>query len=322
MSPSSGTAGTSAAVSELVSVVIPVYNTGRYIGEAVRSALEQTYSPMEVIVVDDGSTDGTPGVVRGFGPRVTLLQQANQGVCTARNAGIQAARGPYVAFLDADDSWRPTKIEQQVAVFRRHPEVGVVTTRCQHVDAEGRPQLTEFKHASSRRCDRVVELYDELLMRGNMLAISSAAMRKGLLEKVGGFSKEGRMMSADYDLWLRVAGSTRFYILSEPLTSYRVLESSMIHGSLEKEYGSQLEILERHRHRYTDRTYRKRLANIYYDWADSAFWRGEPEAWRRLGQSLAHDPFSPATWLLGARATARLLLERVGVLKRSKEGRS
>lgn len=315
MSASNGTTGT--VGDELVSVVIPVYNMQKYIGQALQSVLEQTHSPIEVIVVDDGSTDGTADVVRGVGSGVLLLQQSNQGLPVARNAGIRAARGRYVAFLDADDFWDPVKTEKQLAVLGRHSQVGVIATRCKNVDAEGRPLLTEWTRASSRWCDRVVDLSEELLTRGNMLAISSAVVRKNLLQEVGGFSQEGRMLSADYDLWLRVAERTRFYILSEPLTTYRVRKDSMIHASLEKEYGSQLEILLRHRYRYTNQTYRKRLAKIYYDWADSAFWEGDAQAWRRWRESLAQDPFSPATWVLGAQATARILLKRVGVLKKT-----
>jgi hypothetical protein len=225
-----------------------------------------------------------------------------------------------VAFLDADDSWLPTKIEKQVAVFRMHPQVGVVTTRCQRVDAEGRPLPTRSKRSSFRSWDQALDLQHELLMRGNVLVASSAVVRKDLLEEVGGFSEEGRMLSEDYDLWLRVAGRTRFFVLSERLTNYRVLRHSLLHGSLEKEYGTQLEILRRHQDRYAPWARRKRLAKIYCDWADSAFWVSDPDGWRRWRQSLAHNPIAGSTWLLGARAALRLVLVRLGLVKAERNG--
>jgi len=293
---------------ELVSVVMPAFNTERYIAQALRSALDQTHSALEVIVIDDGSTDGTREVVRGFGERVTLLQQARQGAYAARNKGIRAASGRYVAFLDADDYWARDKLATQMAVFRARPEVGVVTTRVRQVDPQGE-ELTGVKATPMRLCDRVVDLYRELLEGGNMLATSSAMVRLELLESVGLFPGDGHMLSADYDLWLRVAEHTRFYIVSEPLTFYRVLANSMLHGSLEKEYGAQLGILERHRHRYTDQAYQARLAKIFYDWADSAFYVGDSQAWRPWRKSLLHRWFAPRTWLLGAKH----LLKRLGV---------
>ncbi|HEX3110532.1 MAG TPA: glycosyltransferase family A protein, partial [Thermoanaerobaculia bacterium] len=100
-----------------VSVVIPSYNYARYLGEAIDSALGQTLPPLEVIVVDDGSTDDTPAVLAAYGDRIRVLRQKNAGVAVARNSGIAAARGECVAFLDADDVWLPRKLELQIPLF-------------------------------------------------------------------------------------------------------------------------------------------------------------------------------------------------------------
>lgn len=319
--PSASDAGPSTAVTttELVSVVVPAYNAARFIGEALRSVLAQVYPAIELIVVNDGSTDHTGDVVRALAPQALLLEQSNRGLAAARNAGVRAARGRYVAFLDADDAWHPSKLEKQLAVLARYPEAGVVTTLCQKIDAQGRALPTQWKRAMSRLCDRVVDLQDELLMRGNVLVVSSAVVRKELLEEAGGFTEEGRMLSEDYDLWLRVAGKTSFYILSEALTDYRVLKASLLHGSLEKEYGTQLDLLRRHQHRYTSLAYRRRLARIHHDWADSAFWQRERDAWRQWRLSLRHDPLAVGTWLLGVRALARSSLMRMGVISSAGE---
>ena len=115
---------------ELVSVIVPAYNAAATIGETLRSALAQTYPQLEVLVVDDGSTDATADIVRSFvarDPRVRLLQQANAGVAAARNLAIAQSRGAYVAPLDADDLWHPQKIALQLEALRRGgPRVGVV----------------------------------------------------------------------------------------------------------------------------------------------------------------------------------------------------
>src|SRR5215212_11526906 len=101
----------------LVSVVIPTYNRRRLVVEAVESALAQTYRPLEILVVDDGSTDGTEAELHRFGSAVRYLKQPNQGAAAARNRGIRAATGELVAFLDSDDLWAPAKIEKQVALM-------------------------------------------------------------------------------------------------------------------------------------------------------------------------------------------------------------
>ena len=105
-----------------VSVVVPAYNYARYLPKAIDSALGQTHPPLEVIVVDDGSTDDTPRVLAAYADRIRVIRQANQGAGAARNAGIAAARGEYVAFLDSDDLWHPRKLELQLARFASDPE--------------------------------------------------------------------------------------------------------------------------------------------------------------------------------------------------------
>lgn len=111
----------------LVSIVIPVYNGGRFLRTALESVLAQDYQPYEIIIVDDGSSDNTAEVARSV-PGARYYYQANQGVSAARNKGILAARGEYLAFLDADDIWAPEKLSLQVSLLRSHPEVGYCFT--------------------------------------------------------------------------------------------------------------------------------------------------------------------------------------------------
>ena len=112
----------------LVSVIIPTYNNAAYLVESVESVLNQSYRNIELIVVDDGSTDNTQAVLAGFGDRLRYVRKANGGPSSARNLGIQMARGQLIAFQDADDLWLPEKLALQVAYFHLHPEVGVVFT--------------------------------------------------------------------------------------------------------------------------------------------------------------------------------------------------
>jgi glycosyltransferase involved in cell wall biosynthesis len=118
--------------SELISCVIPAYNCERYLGEAVDSVLAQTYRPLEIHVVDDGSTDGTAQVAAGYGTKISYLRQKNRGPAAARNAGVSVADGEFVAFLDADDRWHPEKLERQMGRLAERSEIDLCFTGLQH----------------------------------------------------------------------------------------------------------------------------------------------------------------------------------------------
>src|SRR5262245_25838031 len=112
--------------SPLVSVIIPSYNSARFVSQAVRSVLEQTYSPLEIIVVNDGSTDDTVSVLDAYKGDIQIVHQANGGVSKARNRGIREAKGKFIAFLDADDQWLPSKIQKQIDCLRANPSAALV----------------------------------------------------------------------------------------------------------------------------------------------------------------------------------------------------
>ncbi|MCC7306770.1 MAG: glycosyltransferase family 2 protein, partial [Acidobacteria bacterium] len=120
-----------------VSVIIPTYNYGRFLREAVDSALGQTVAPHEVIVVDDGSTDDSAQILASYGDRISHVRQQNQGVGAARNKGAEVATGEFLAFLDADDYWALTKLEKQLAKFAEDPDIGLVHCGYQNVDSYG-----------------------------------------------------------------------------------------------------------------------------------------------------------------------------------------
>jgi len=118
--------------SSLISCIVPVFNGERYVREALESILAQTHRPLEIIVADDGSSDGTGAIVAGFGESVRYVKQGNKGPATARNLGLSLATGDFVAFLDADDLWHPEKLERQFARFQARPELDYCVTYCQN----------------------------------------------------------------------------------------------------------------------------------------------------------------------------------------------
>ena len=167
----------------LVSIVIPTYNRRHFVGDAIESCLAQTHPRIEIIVVDDGSTDGTADFLRErYGERSRLITQENQGPGIARNRGIEASRGEYIHFLDADDQHLPDKIAIGLAVFRQRADIAVVYTYYQFVAADGQTPLDTppFEHFSE-------EPFCEILrLTGNHILLSSTMYRAEALRAVGG----------------------------------------------------------------------------------------------------------------------------------------
>ncbi len=197
-----------------VSVVLPTYNAERYIAAAVESVLDQTFRDFELIVVDDGSSDSTPGVLARFGQRIRRLVQGNGGVARARNAGIQASRGRWIAFLDADDTWSPALLDRQLAALRATPAKRAVYSAMTIVDDELRPLAVRrgASHDSSLQA---------LLTRGNVvMACSNVVCETAVLHDLGGFDPS-LSQCADWDMWVRVATRTDFAYVDEPLVNYR-----------------------------------------------------------------------------------------------------
>lgn len=201
----------------LVSVIIPTYNAAPYIGQAVRSTLAQTYRDIEIIVVDDGSTDETLDVLAAFGDRIRYVYQKNQERSVARNTGIAHAQGEYIAFLDADDYWHPQKVARQLALLEERRECGAAYAHIQFVTPDGAPlpphrQLTFPPTGETDLLPR--------LLYGHFLGCSSVIARRTLIETVGGFDP-ALCYIEDWDFNLRLAVHTRFACVPERLTYYR-----------------------------------------------------------------------------------------------------
>jgi glycosyltransferase involved in cell wall biosynthesis len=199
---------------ELVTAVIATYNYGRFVTEAIDSVLAQTYPEVEIVVVDDGSTDDTQERLAAYAGRIRSIYQANQSVAAARNTGIQAARGRLIAFLDADDLWHPQKLELQVRYLARHPEVGLVA-----VDRLGEGMTQWPVLDGDRPRPRPISL-EELIIQP-YFAPSGVLVRKECFTRVGSFDTSLRN-AEDYDMWIRIAASYPIVKLEVPLWWYRV----------------------------------------------------------------------------------------------------
>lgn len=223
----------SESVPALVSVIMPTYNCAAYIRQAIDSVLGQRDASLELIVVDDGSTDDTAAILASYGDRLRVLRQANGGVAAARNAGLRAARGEFVGFLDADDLWLPWKLAVQLQHLRRHPDVGVVYAawqvwRSQRDGSFGTPPTCQAPPD-----DGVVPLEEagsgwlyNRLLEDCIIHTSAVLLRRSLLARVGLFD-EALRRGEDYDLWLRLSRETRIDKLACCVSVYRFHTASV-----------------------------------------------------------------------------------------------
>ncbi|OGJ85033.1 MAG: hypothetical protein A2268_16065 [Candidatus Raymondbacteria bacterium RifOxyA12_full_50_37] len=198
------------AESPLVSVIIPTYNRCKMVEQAVASILCQTYAAYECIVVDDGSTDSTASCLQErFGSRITVLQQENRGVSAARNVGIRAAQGRFIAFLDSDDEWKPEKLRNQVDFMAANPGLRI----CQTNEVWMRKGVRV--NPRKDHCKKAGDIFAESLERC-MITPSSVLCEKSLLEETGLFD-ENLPACEDYDLWLRVTCAYEIGLVPELL---------------------------------------------------------------------------------------------------------
>ena len=235
----------------LVSVVIPSYNRGYILDRAIESALSQTYPHVEVIVVDDGSTDDTGAVAARYGSRIRYIRKENGGVSSARNRGFAESRGEFVALLDSDDGWLPWKLAAQVAILQRDPTIGMVWTDM-IADREGgevastaylRTMYSAHSYVRIEEiCERVGTLGDLLpdapadmadrpvyagdvfpaMMFGNLVHTSTVVMRRERLRGVGGFDESLRPAGEDYEFHVHTTSLGRVGFLDAPTILYRI----------------------------------------------------------------------------------------------------
>lgn len=200
-----------------VSVIIPTYNRANIVVRALESVLHQTYPPLEIIVADDGSTDGTKDVIKGFGKNTSYLPLPHSGLpAVVRNAGLRIAKGELVAFLDDDDEWLPDKLSRQVEVMNSDLGIGLVCTNALVRNSEENLRKGYYLKDGQGRSGKV---FAELL-ENNFVITSTVLVRRSVLGHVGIFCESSKIKSEDYDLWLRIANRGKIAYIAEPFAIY------------------------------------------------------------------------------------------------------
>jgi len=284
-----------------VSTIIPAYRAQATIRRAVDSVLRQTLVPEEVLVVDDGSPDDLVAALESYGDRVTLIRQANGGVASARNLGIERSRGDVIAFLDADDYWEPTRVARQVRIFQEHPEVGLVASATFSEPLGKERVLMPWTYPYH---DRVLVVAGEAAFDLATKIVTSSVMvsRRGLANHR---FEMGLVSAEDRDLWMRLVLANPTYIVGEPLATLVLEENSLSRSGTDLDWTNMLRVVHRFRDVLGRAGLRKWEAYVYRNWAAAQLGRGRPEAavpiaWQRLRR----QPFSlEAWWILVKSAT-------------------
>ena len=237
------TSATASRQAATISVIIPAYKAAQTIRRAIDSVLAQTVPPEQIIVVDDGSPDHQHAVLQQYGDRILLIRQANLKTAMARNAGLSQARGDFIAFLDADDYWEPDKLERQLAVFAKHPEVGVVSSTY-FVEQPGTARVAACTHDRPWH-DRVIDVRGKHAFRvATMMWTGTLMVRRERLGEEQFVS--GLEPAEDRDMWVRLVLRGPVYVLSEPLSTAVLEPGSISRSSIDRDCSKMLEVIQRH----------------------------------------------------------------------------
>jgi glycosyltransferase involved in cell wall biosynthesis len=266
-----------------ISIIMPVLNGERYIGEALESIAGQTYQRFELVVVDDGSADRTHELVSRFEDRIEIRHVRHEqccGITVSVNDGLRNASGEYIAFLDHDDAWFPDFLETQVDYLETHPDVGMAYSDFQTIDPAG--NVLESSVATCRKRNRPSGDVFRKLFMDSFIVANGALIRKECFDRLGGFDPTLRW--ADYHMWLRIAQHYRIDYVPKVLAKYRqhpAQNTRSIEVERPDEESAALlairTLLERDpelRRQLGDKLVRRRMANLYYDMAYSWLWAG------------------------------------------------
>ena len=226
-----------------ISVVIPCYNSATTIQETIESVLVQTYRDFEIIVVDDGSTDGSKEMIHSYGDQVRYFYQPNAGQAAARNKGIREAKGEYIAFLDADDLWLPEKLDKQIQVLSTR-NVDWCYCDCMNFEDETGKELGRYSQLMYAPAEGIVA---KKILFGNFIASPTPVVKKELLIACGLFDESISIRSReDWELWLRLAVKSEIAYLSEVLAKRRIHKSSITYmEDPQKAYESHVAVIKK-----------------------------------------------------------------------------
>lgn len=282
-----------------VSVIIPTYNCERYLPDALESVFKQSFRDFEVVIVDDGSTDGTQEAVKKFkkkyGEKVNYVYQENRGLACARNTAIRHSRGKYIAILDADDMFLPDRLKEGVKAFEEHPEVGLVHANIFWMSEAGRIISTPKRDVSvlSGR------IFRHIFLRNAHVSISTVLVKKECFDSVGLFDENlSRLGCEDREMWLRISNVYPFLYIDRLLGLYRIR-----HDSMSRDKGKML----RARYYVVDKfcppekfciLRQMALARIHRDLGDEFFQAGDIFAGtKEFARSILLWPFGVRTWI-------------------------
>jgi glycosyltransferase involved in cell wall biosynthesis len=300
----------------LVSVIIPAYNAADYIGQALQSVFDQTYPHYEIIVVDDGSTDNTKTVLENYGSSIRYVYQQNGGPAQARNAGILAAKGDLVCFLDADDLWMRDKLEVQLDFMKSHPEIGLVCS--DHEDFEGEETICNSFLGSKQFLKQIaseIPIYEAFrkLVIENFVSTSTVMVKKPCLDKVGPFDRNLPPVE-DRDMWLRIAAHFPIACLPRIVCRKRA-HAGNISRDAEKTLRARIIIWEQKcrgfPHLVPASVLNRLLADAYLHYgyvllnqnrrkeAREAAWKGLVNGFRSIDLVAANEPVTGYRWRFG-----------------------
>lgn len=276
----------------LVSVILPTHNRLAYLREAIATVLQQDYAHLELIVIDDGSTDGTQTAMHGFRhPIVHYHARPNRGAAAARNAGLKLAHGSLITFLDSDDLWEPRKIGLQVQQFRQQPQLGMLATNFKYIDSARRPVSDPAKPYGYQIKDFIGDIADiEFPM-----ATSAMMVRREVFDRVGLFDETLRI-SEDLDLWIRIGLAFPVAYLDQVLVSIRLHDDHLMRSTPRYQvWLNSARVLEAHQRAIGARVprFEAKLARFYAHAANLALLAGHrPAAIGACVEALRHQPLA------------------------------
>jgi glycosyltransferase involved in cell wall biosynthesis len=281
----------------LVTVIMAAYNGERYIRQALDSALAQTYPRLEVVVVNDGSTDSTPRILAEYGDRIRWFTQPNAGQAAARHRAISHARGEWLALLDQDDLWDPCKIDHQVEAFI--PEVSIVHCNARQIDHSGQTVRSAMGQADLQASTT----FRDFIVTNRVIA-PTALFRQVAYHAVGGFDPANRFGTEDYQLWLRLAARRyRFRFVDEVLASWRVHGSNASLNPQRMALGEIYSVRQTRREyprafgKTERRAYHSRLHQLEFDLAWHLYDQGEyGQACSHFWMAVRHQPTDWQAW--------------------------
>ncbi len=271
-----------------VSVIIPVRNGKDYLQEALDSVLQQSFTDLELLLINDGSTDDDYDRYALQDERIRVLHLTGTGVSRARNVGMAQSRGELIAFLDADDVWFPGKLQAQVRYFDAHPDVGVVFgkfIRWPALPGGGFAPASSLMQDANLLVDADPErsgwLYTKL-MNGVLVGMNTAVVRRSVYESIGGFNESMRQ-GEDYDFWLRASRICEMHSLNGSVALYRIHESSAMHQLSSENHLARLLHAASLRWGYkgsgndllNEKSLSQRIGQVEFDHAYSHFWKGD-----------------------------------------------